>query len=85
MPTPEQLKIVPHVGDDGTRFDQNQIFLGKKRLGYCGTKPGRPINLIVKVSPELKAGIEALVEREIGAPNKTSVAPEVVEDPDGDE
>lgn len=47
------------------------------RIGYCGDKPGMPINLIRRFTPEFAEGVKAFVEKELDGPVKSVHQPPV--------
>jgi hypothetical protein len=88
-----QVQIKPHIGKHlktgkPVTLDQNQVFVDGKRVAYCGTKAGRPINFIaVEVDPNVVKAVVAAVTEQVGAPNldKVNFCAGLVDAPESDE
>ena len=76
------IRISRCIARDGTTFDQNQILDGERRIAYCGTRPGCPINFIVALSYKQQDEVIAAVSEAVGHPNKVSQPSLLVDDED---
>ena len=73
----------PILGDDGKPVkvphitDTQMIFVNGTHVGYCGHKPGMPVNLIIPNPPEsFRNDIKEAVEEQLGGPvSKVSAPP----------
>ena len=72
------IEVIPHVGrkanGEEVVLDQLQVMVSGRRVAYCGTKVGSPINFIRPVSDAEKTEIVEAVKKAIkGEPGKVSI------------
>jgi hypothetical protein len=82
QPAGPLVSLKRHVGKDGVKLDQDEIYLdvdGKNmRVGYAGHGPKGGIALIRRVTDEEKLAIESEVAAKLGSwPTKTAFAPAI--------
>lgn len=77
------IRVEPHIGKTNAgadvEFDQCLVFIGRRQVGYCGRRPGCPLNLIVTLSEAETSRVLDAVTRHVGHVSLTSTAPELVE------
>ena len=70
------IDIIPHVGRKANgqevTLDQMQVMRNGKRVAYCGTKEGQPVNFIRQVDDSLREQVLKAVADCHGKPSGTS-------------
>lgn len=63
--------------------EMRSIYLDGKLIGYCQSRPGYPVSLIVNVSDGVRNSIFEFVESRIGRVESVNMPPEVSTDDKG--
>lgn len=66
------IELRPMVGRSGTVFNQQIVLANGRQVGYCGTRPGMPVNFTRKVSKNLKDEVVAFVQENLGEVSGTA-------------
>jgi hypothetical protein len=60
--------------------DQRQVMVNGRRVGYCGSKPNMPLNLIMVLPPDYRDSVREFVEQQIGTVSKVCELPAMDEE-----
>lgn len=70
---------------DWIEFPQRQVLIDGRRVAYCGSKPGMPINFRRELGEDIKRAVKAKVEDYLQGPAGRLVNPApIIEDEEGD-